>query len=129
MTSKSDDPTPSRDTGRRWTIPADHQWVIGRKGGAADIGLRGTQLDKQATVRWTGRAVEIRAAGTQYRPVVDGKPVVHAPSGHQWNRQPPVWAAGRIPQPMVADREVAHSAREEARSLPDRRPRTCEHPH
>ena len=78
MTSRSDDPTPSRDTGRRWTIPADHQWVIGREGGAANIGLQGTQLDKHATVRWTGRAVEIRAAGTQDRPVVDGQPVVHA---------------------------------------------------
>jgi len=78
MTSSSDDPTPSRDTGRRWTIPADHQWVIGREGGAANIGLQGTQLDEHATVRWTGRAVEIRAAGAQDRPVVDGQPVVHA---------------------------------------------------
>ena len=64
---------------RRWSIPADRPWAIGSGGSAAEIGLPDVGLaDRHATVRWTGSAVEVRALTSHERPVVDGRPVVHA---------------------------------------------------
>ncbi|WP_433734387.1 ATP-binding cassette domain-containing protein [Nocardia sp. CA-129566] len=62
-----------------WSVPSDSPLVIGREGGTAEMALSGLDLaHRHATVRWTGRAVEVRGLATNARPFVDGKPVLHA---------------------------------------------------
>ncbi|MFE9319582.1 ATP-binding cassette domain-containing protein [Nocardia sp. NPDC052278] len=62
-----------------WSVPSDRVLAIGREGGDAEIALPGLDLaHRHATVRWTGRAVELRGLATNARPFVDGKPVLHA---------------------------------------------------
>ncbi|MFX0578042.1 ATP-binding cassette domain-containing protein [Nocardia nepalensis] len=62
-----------------WSVPTDRPLVIGRDGGAAEIALPGLDLaHRHATVRWTGRAMEVRGLATNAHPFVDGKPVLHA---------------------------------------------------
>ncbi|WP_433191719.1 ATP-binding cassette domain-containing protein [Nocardia sp. CA-107356] len=62
-----------------WSVPSDRPLAIGREGGAAEIALPGLDLaHRHATVRWTGRAIEVRGLATNARPFVDGKPVLHA---------------------------------------------------
>ena len=53
----------------RWTIPANQTLVVGRDGGPADIGIAGPRIaDEQASLRWTGSRVEIRAINKDERP-------------------------------------------------------------
>ncbi|WP_433761838.1 ATP-binding cassette domain-containing protein [Nocardia sp. CA-135398] len=77
------DPTPrqqlSSSAPGSWSVPSDRPLAIGREGGDAEIALPGLDLaHRHATVRWTGRAVELRGLATNARPFVDGKPVLHA---------------------------------------------------
>ncbi|WP_063045657.1 ATP-binding cassette domain-containing protein [Nocardia pseudovaccinii] len=70
-------PSPGRPGS--WSVPSDRVLAIGREGGDAEIALPGLDLaHRHATVRWTGRAVELRGLATNARPFVDGKPVLHA---------------------------------------------------
>ncbi|MEV6341533.1 ATP-binding cassette domain-containing protein [Nocardia vinacea] len=70
-------PSPGRP--ESWSVPSDRVLAIGREGGDAEIALPGLDLaHRHATVRWTGRAVELRGLATNARPFVDGKPVLHA---------------------------------------------------
>src|SRR5271167_1296973 len=74
MTSASDASQP-----RCWRLPPDRSWVIGREGASAEIAIADPNLaDRHATVRWKGRTVELRATGTDNRPIVDGEAVLHA---------------------------------------------------
>ncbi|WP_169811258.1 ATP-binding cassette domain-containing protein [Nocardia anaemiae] len=81
-TSPQPDPTPRQQVSSApgsWSVPSDRPLAIGRAGGDAEIALPGLDLaHRHATVRWTGRAVELRGLATNARPFVDGKPVLHA---------------------------------------------------
>lgn len=62
---------------RKWTIPTDRALTVGGPGSSTDIELPAL-IGPQLSLRWTGRAVEIRALNADQRPVVDGTPVLLA---------------------------------------------------
>jgi ABC-type multidrug transport system ATPase subunit len=70
--------TPPGPGGQSWPV-GEEPLTIGRSGGPAAIQLDGLDVAlDQASVRWTGRLLEVRSRATGARPFVNGQAMLHA---------------------------------------------------